>query len=167
MGINFSSREFIDETALPGAQVQHFSLAGTHYGALFISRPAWDDSTALKVTQELSLHIPADAFEIKFDTLDSLLDENPAHGYRPRQQLGLPPYSLTELNLLGAGLLESITLFDQDMHGSGYYGCAVDDNPQLCHYYRRLYRRYGANFAASGLMPYTSNRGTCYAFIRE
>ncbi|MDC8444198.1 hypothetical protein JJO83_16115 [Halomonas aquamarina] len=40
MGINFSSREFIDETALPGAQVQHFSLAGTHYGDyLFHDQP--------------------------------------------------------------------------------------------------------------------------------
>ncbi|KPQ23187.1 MAG: hypothetical protein HLUCCA13_15040 [Halomonas sp. HL-48] len=167
MGIIFGNREFIDETALPGAQVQHFSLSGTDYGALFIPRPAWDEHTAVKVSQELGVDLPDDAYEIKFDTLDSLLDENPAHGYRTRYQLGLAPYSLMELNLLGSGLLESISLFDQDIHGSGYYGCAVDDNPQLCHYYKRLYRRYGAHFLASGLTPYTSDRGTCYAFIRE
>jgi len=166
MGIVFGNREFIDETTLPGAQIQYFSMAGTHYGALFIPRQAWDDTTATKVVRELGIQLPEDAYEIKFDTLDSLLDENPAHGYRTRQQLGLPPYSLQELNLLGSGLLESINLFDQDMHGSSYYGCAVDDNAQLCHYYRRLYRRYGSHFVTNGLTPYTSQRGTCYAFIR-
>ncbi|MGP9663777.1 hypothetical protein ACT3TY_03980 [Halomonas sp. AOP22-C1-8] len=77
MGIIFGSREFIDDTTLPGAQIQHFSLAGTNYGALFIPRQAWDDSTALKVNQELGIPIPADAYETKFDTLDSLLDDNP------------------------------------------------------------------------------------------
>jgi len=166
MEIIFGNREFIDDTTLPGAQIQHFSLADTEYGTLFIPRQVWDDSTAIKVNQELGINLPEDAYEIKFDTLYSLLDDNPAHGYRTRNELGLPTYSLTELNLLGAGLLGSISLFDQDIHGAGYYGCAVDDNPQLCHYYKRLYRRYGAHFIASGLTPFTSQRGTCYAFIR-
>lgn len=34
-------------------------------------------------------------------------------------------------------------------------------------YYRRLYRNYGAYFVANGLTPYTSQRGTCYTFIRQ
>lgn len=167
MGIIFGNREFIDDTALPGAQVQHFSLAGAHYGALFIPRSAWDENTALKVSHEIGVDLPADAYEIKFDTIENLLDEEPTHGYRTRHQQGLAPYSLKDLNLLGSGLLESINLFDQDMRCSGYYGCAVDDNPQLCHYYRRLYRRYGEYFVANGLTPYTSDRGACYAFLRE
>ncbi|HBQ06242.1 MAG TPA: hypothetical protein DD835_06285 [Halomonas sp.] len=73
MGIIFGNREFIDETALPGAQVQHFSLAGTHYGALFIPRPAWDDNTALKVTQELGVLIPEDAYSQKMPTKSNLI----------------------------------------------------------------------------------------------
>ncbi|MAP35060.1 MAG: hypothetical protein CME75_04565 [Halomonas sp.] len=128
MGIIFGNRELIDNTALPGAQVQHFSLAGTHYGALFIPRSAWDENTALKVSREIGVDLPADAYEIKFDTIENLLDEEPT-GYRTRHQRGLAPYSLKDLNLLGSGLLESINLFDQDMRCSGYYGCAVDDNP--------------------------------------
>lgn len=52
MGIVFGNREFIDETTLPGAQIQHFSMADTDYGALFIPRPAWDDTTAIKVVRE-------------------------------------------------------------------------------------------------------------------
>ncbi|WP_075881858.1 hypothetical protein [Vreelandella massiliensis] len=167
MGVIFGNREFIDDVTLPGAQVQHFSLEGTRYGALFIPRQAWDDSTAQKVNRELGIHLPVDAYEIKFDTLDSLLDDTPAHGFRSRHQLGLRPFTFKELNLLGAGLLESIILFDQDFRGSGYYGCAVDDNPQLCHYYKRLYRRYGNYFIECGLMPHTSTRGTCYAFLRD
>lgn len=166
MGIIFGNREYIDDKALPGAQVQHFSLAGTHYGVLFIPRLAWDENTALKVSYEIGAHLPEDAYEIKFDTIENLLDEEPAHGYRTRHQQGLAPYSLKDLNLLGSGLLQSINLFDQDMHCSGYYGCAVDDNPQLCHY-KRLFRRYGEHFVANGLTPYTSERGTCYAFLRE
>lgn len=167
MGVKFGPREYIDETTLPGAQVQHFSLAGTDYGALFIPRPAWDDSTAIQVSLELGIELPLDAYEIKFDTLESLCDEEPVHGFRTRAELGLLPYTLEELNLLGSGLLTSLVMFDADFACSGYYGSAVDDNPQLSYYYRRLYRRYGNGFKEKGLKPYTSTGGTCYAFLRR
>lgn len=167
MEVEFGSRDFIDESTLPGAQIQHFSLAGTDYGALFVPRATWDDSTAIQVAKELRIDLPLDAYEIKFDTLESLYDTNPAHGFRTRTQLGLPTYTFEELNLLGGGLLASLDLFDEQFACSGYYGCAVDDNPQLSYYYKRLYRRYGAHFKAKGLVPYTSIGGTCYAFLRK
>ncbi|SHM20236.1 hypothetical protein [Vreelandella subglaciescola] len=167
MRVEFGPSEFIDDISWPGAQIQHFALAGTDYGALFVPRTAWDDSTAIQVSRELGIGLPPDAYEIKFDTLESLYDTHPAHGFRTRAELGLPPYTLKELNLLGGGLLASIDMFDKHVTCSGYYGCAVDDNLRLSYYYMRLYRRYGAHFKAKGLEPYTSTGGTCYAFLRR
>ncbi|WP_156804869.1 hypothetical protein [Vreelandella jeotgali] len=167
MKIEFGPREFIDESTLPGAQIQHFSLAGTDYGALFVPRSAWDDNTAIQVSNKLGITLPLEAYEIKFDTLESLYDTEPAHGFRPRAELGLRPYTYEEMNILGGGLLASLSMFDEQFACSGYYGCAVDDDPRLVCYYKRLYRRYGNVFKAKGLKPYTSTGGTCYAFLRQ
>lgn len=165
MAISLGEREDIG-FALPGAHIQHFSLGSNPYGVLFVPRGSWVDITADQVTAEIGVHIPQNAYEIKFDTKPGLLSSNSSSAFRTRAQMGLKPFTFKELNLIGSALLASIDLFDTDYHGASYYGRAIDQNPQLCYFYERLYRNYSTYFMSKGLVPYTSDGGTCYAFLR-
>ncbi|QEY64966.1 hypothetical protein FXN65_23965 [Metapseudomonas lalkuanensis] len=143
---------------------QGMQVCGIHYEVLFLPLAAGWFSYEGAFRQEVR-DLPEGAYEIKFALKDDVDAGGP--NFHTPQELGYPPLTRKEFQVLGEGLMQSIRVFDKTLQPSAYVAVALDDRPGLSRYYDRLVVTYNEQITSLGLRFQQTMKGQGYAFLRN